>query len=136
MEEAARASHIAVMDAGKVLNYGTPFSLKETYAKDKLKLIPKEDKETELGGERDTQRDKENAKWLIQMWTLAGILVVNAVTVALTVMQTMIQDEEKGSLFSFYVAPIKRTKVALGYILSAFFIGTGLTFRDILFRGG
>ena len=116
MEEAARASHIAVMDAGKVLTYGTPFSLKETYAKDKLKLIPKEDKETELGGERDTQRDKENAKWLIQMWTLAGILLVNAVTVALTVMQTMIQDEEKGSLFSFYVAPIKRTKVALGSI--------------------
>ena len=48
MEEAARASHIAVMDAGKVLTYGTPFSLKEEYAKDKLRLIPKEGSAAEL----------------------------------------------------------------------------------------
>lgn len=38
MEEAARASHIAIMDAGQLKEYGTPFSLKETYAKDKLLL--------------------------------------------------------------------------------------------------
>lgn len=38
MEEAAKASHIAIMDAGHLKEYGTPFSLKETYAKDKLKL--------------------------------------------------------------------------------------------------
>lgn len=38
MEEAARASHIAIIDAGQVREYGTPFSLKETYAKDQLRL--------------------------------------------------------------------------------------------------
>lgn len=38
MEEAARASHIAIIDAGKILEYGTPFSLKEQYAKDRLLL--------------------------------------------------------------------------------------------------
>lgn len=38
MEEAARASHIAIMDAGHIKEYGTPFSLKEKYAKDKLRL--------------------------------------------------------------------------------------------------
>jgi len=38
MEEAARASHIAIMDAGHLKEYGTPFSLKEKYAKDKLRL--------------------------------------------------------------------------------------------------
>lgn len=48
MEEAARASHIAVMDAGKIREYGTPFSLKETYAKDKLRLVPKNGKALEL----------------------------------------------------------------------------------------
>ncbi len=42
MEEAARASHIAVIDQGVLKEYGTPFSLKETYAKDKLKLSPRE----------------------------------------------------------------------------------------------
>lgn len=41
MEEAAKASHIAVIDAGQIKEYGTPFALKEQYAKDKLKLMPK-----------------------------------------------------------------------------------------------
>ncbi len=48
MEEAARASHIAVIDAGEIKEYGTPFSLKEKYAKDKLKLIPKRETEKEI----------------------------------------------------------------------------------------
>ena len=45
MEEAARASHIAIIDGGKMKEYGTPFSLKETYAKDKLRLLPEADGE-------------------------------------------------------------------------------------------
>lgn len=39
MEEAAKAGHIAVIDSGKIKEYGTPFELKERYAKDKLRLI-------------------------------------------------------------------------------------------------
>ena len=38
MEEAARASHVAIIDTGKIREYGTPFSLKETYAKDQLRI--------------------------------------------------------------------------------------------------
>lgn len=41
MEEAAKASHITIIDNGELKEYGTPFSLKERYAKDKLILIPK-----------------------------------------------------------------------------------------------
>lgn len=41
MEEAAKTSHIAIIDAGHLKEYGTPFSLKESYANDKLKLVPK-----------------------------------------------------------------------------------------------
>lgn len=48
MEEAAKASHIAVIDGGVLKEYGTPFSLKETYAKDRLRLIPKQEKVEEL----------------------------------------------------------------------------------------
>lgn len=83
---------------------------------------------SEYGGERDTVRDKENAEYLVQMWTLAGILAVNTVTVSLTVMQAMIRDEVKGQLASFYVAPVKRIKIALGYILAAWAIGSGMSF--------
>lgn len=40
MEEAAKADHIGIMSKGHFVEYGTPFSLKEAYAKDKLYLIP------------------------------------------------------------------------------------------------
>ena len=42
MEETAKASHIAIMDQGHIIQYGTPFSLKECFAGDKLNLIPKD----------------------------------------------------------------------------------------------
>lgn len=50
MEEAAKASHIAVIDGGILKEYGTPFSLKETYARDRLKLIPKPEETERLTG--------------------------------------------------------------------------------------
>lgn len=42
MEEAAKANHIAIIDKGHLIQYGTPFTLKEQFAKDKLRLIPKD----------------------------------------------------------------------------------------------
>ena len=54
-----------------------------------------------MGGDRDALQDQKNAEYLIQMWTLAGILVVNTVTVTLTVLGGMVQDETRGRLASF-----------------------------------
>ncbi|MCM1388460.1 MAG: ATP-binding cassette domain-containing protein [Bacillus sp. (in: Bacteria)] len=48
MEEAACANHIAIIDSGKIKEYGTPFELKENYAKDKLHLIPNEESRKQL----------------------------------------------------------------------------------------
>lgn len=76
------------------------------------------------GGVRDTAADKENAAYLIQMWTLAGILEVNAVTITLTIIGIMVQDEAKGRLASFYMAPVKRIQIALGYIFASWLVGT------------
>lgn len=87
---------------------------------------------SEYGGERDALADEKNAGYLIQMWTLAGILAVNTVTVSLTVMQTMIRDEVKGQLSCFYVAPVKRIKIALSYIFAAGTIGSGMSFLTLL----
>lgn len=81
----------------------------------------------QYGGERDAVQDAENARQLIQMWTLAGILVVNCVTVTLTVIGSMVQDEEQGRLSSFYVTPVKRGKLVLGYVLAAWFTGAALS---------
>lgn len=43
MEEAAKADDIIIIDHGKIITAGTPFALKEKYAKDKLKLYYKEE---------------------------------------------------------------------------------------------
>ena len=48
MEEAAKADHIGIMAQGHFVEYGTPFSLKEAYAKDKLYLIPDTGKKQEI----------------------------------------------------------------------------------------
>lgn len=86
----------------------------------------------ETGSLRDTAADEKNAAYLIQMWTLAGILIVNAVTITLTVMGTMVQDEVKGRLASFYMAPVKRIKIALGYILSSWIVGIGMCILTLI----
>lgn len=48
MEEAARATSIAIIDAGHLKEQGTPFGLKERYAKDKLRLVAAAGKEQKL----------------------------------------------------------------------------------------
>ncbi len=78
----------------------------------------------QFGGVRDAAADKAHADYLIQMWTLAGILVVNTVTVTLTVTGKMVEDEVGHKLASFYVTPVKKIKIALGYIGSAWFVGS------------
>ena len=77
----------------------------------------------QAGAERDLEKDRANADYLVQMWTLAGILVVNSLTVTMTVMGNMIKDESGKKLAGFYIAPVKRIQVALGYILSAWVLG-------------
>ena len=42
MEEAAAASHIGIMDNGKLKQYGMPFSLKESFASDRLNVMAKD----------------------------------------------------------------------------------------------
>ncbi|MCF2641700.1 MAG: ABC transporter permease [Lachnospiraceae bacterium] len=78
----------------------------------------------QYGGIRDAALDKENAGHLVQYWTLAGILVVNSLTVTLTVIGTMISDAHEHRLESFYAAPIKKSVIGLSYITSAILIGT------------
>lgn len=75
------------------------------------------------GGERNALEDEKNAAYLVQLWTLGGILVVNSVTVTLTVLGTMVQDEARKRIMAFYVTPVKRIKLALGYIFAAWIVG-------------
>ncbi len=48
MEEAAEADKIIIMDKGNIITSGTPFELKERYAKDKVKLFYKDGRIKEI----------------------------------------------------------------------------------------
>jgi len=52
-------------------------------------------------------------------WLMAGIIVVNAVMVTLSVLGIMVEDEEKHKLAAFLVAPIIRVTLVLSYIMAA-----------------
>lgn len=70
MEEAARASSIAIIDGGKLKETGTPFTLKERYASDKLYLIPKPEKEGVLSDNlsaKKIQYDRKEERLIIRL---------------------------------------------------------------------
>lgn len=77
----------------------------------------------EYGGVRDSVLDQEHARELVQYWTLAGILVVNAVTVTMSVIGNRVTDISEGKLASLYSAPVSRSIIALSYVVSAMLIG-------------
>ena len=44
MEEAAEADHVVIINKGTVVAEGTPATLKDTYSKDRIKLVPNDKK--------------------------------------------------------------------------------------------
>jgi multidrug/hemolysin transport system permease protein len=75
----------------------------------------------------DTYGNTAGISWLINSWVMAGIIVVNSITVTLAVFGTMVKDQEEKRLAGFFVAPISRAKLVLGYLLSAWIIGVIMT---------
>ncbi len=68
MEEAASADKIIIIDKGEILAEGTPFALKEKYAKDKLKLYFSQEKYDEITEKlkgTETKKTKYGAKCLL-----------------------------------------------------------------------
>lgn len=78
---------------------------------------------SEYGGERNADIDNANALSLILNWITAGIIAVNCLTVTLTVIGTMIEDEEHHRLISFFVSPLKRSTFVLSYVIAGFIMG-------------
>lgn len=78
---------------------------------------------SEYGGQRDSATDLANAQQLVILWTLAGIVVVNSVTITLSMVGIMVEDEAHKKLSSFFVSPVKRMVFVLGYIIAAILMG-------------
>ncbi len=66
-----------------------------------------------------SQTDLSSAKYFIVAWLMAGIFIINTITVSLSLMGLMVQDKEKNIFQAFLVSPIKRVHLALAYIITA-----------------
>ena len=59
---------------------------------------------------------------LVRLWTLGSVLSVNVVTVSAMGIGAMVTDEIEQKLQVFYVTPVRRSVLALSYIVSAWLI--------------
>ncbi len=69
----------------------------------------------------------ESPSWLVDSWLMAGIIVVNSITVSIGVLGLMISDQTGNRLRSFLIAPVSRASIVSSYLLAAWIIGSGLT---------
>lgn len=67
--------------------------------------------------------DEADANHVIILWTIAGILVVNAFTNPITMIGIYIKDKEEHKLESFYASPISRGTLILSYLIAAILTG-------------
>ncbi len=74
----------------------------------------------------------EGVRWVVDSWIMAGILIVNSITVTLGVFGIMIDDESRKRMNGFLVAPISRGKLVGGYLLAAIVVGILLSILTLV----
>ncbi|HEX2954152.1 MAG TPA: ABC transporter permease [Bacillota bacterium] len=80
---------------------------------------------------------------LVSSWVMAGILMVNTVTVPLGVLGTMVEDLDRKRLQDFLVSPLGRAQLIGGYLIASWIVGIlislvtlGVAEGYILLEGG
>ncbi len=64
----------------------------------------------------------ESARYLVDTWIMSGLLAINAVTLSLGALGTMVFDIEDKRFPDFIVAPASRTAVVLSYLIATWII--------------
>jgi len=72
-------------------------------------------------------KDVPNARFLMDSWIMAGLLAVTSITTTMGAFGIMIEDKTRKIEKDFLTAPIKRSQLVGGYILSSFVIGLIMT---------
>lgn len=70
-----------------------------------------------------TTQGIEGARFLMDSWLIAGVLAVTSVSTTLGAFGTIVDDKVKKIDKDFRCAPISRSSIAGGYIISSFLIG-------------
>jgi multidrug/hemolysin transport system permease protein len=68
---------------------------------------------------RDAAQDADHARIFVTLWTCAGIVSINAVTVTLAVYSSMIKDRTEGRFGSICTAPVSRWTISAAYVTAA-----------------
>lgn len=72
-----------------------------------------------VGGLGDLAKPRQ----LMNSWLISGLLAVTSVTTTLGAFGILVDDRVKKIDKDFYAAPVKRSALTAGYLLSVFFIG-------------
>ena len=65
----------------------------------------------------------DGARFLMNSWLIAGLLAVTSLTTTLGAFGIMVDDKTKKIAKDLYSAPLKRSSITGGYLLSVFIIG-------------
>ncbi len=65
----------------------------------------------------------KNARFLMDSWIMAGVLGITSITTTMGAFGIMVEDRYKKISKDFYTAPVKKSTLAGGYIVSTFVIG-------------
>jgi multidrug/hemolysin transport system permease protein len=74
-------------------------------------------------GKVDGKSFRTQAKDMVLLWEIAGILIVSSVMISLTVLGTAVSDRSEGKLDIFMTAPVGKLQIALGYVLASVLVG-------------
>jgi multidrug/hemolysin transport system permease protein len=74
----------------------------------------------------------ENARFTIDSWVMAGLLSVTSITTTMGAFGTLVEDKTKKISKDFSSAPLKRSILAGGYIVSSFIIGVIMSIATLI----
>ncbi len=73
-----------------------------------------------------------NTRFIINSWVMAGILSVTSITTTMGAFGIMVEDKTKKISKDFLSAPLKRSQLAGGYIISSFVIGIIMSIASLI----
>ncbi len=65
----------------------------------------------------------DGAREMMDNWVMAGVLATTGVTTSLVVLGNIVRDKEYKKIKDFVAAPVKNSKILMGYWIAAYVIG-------------
>jgi len=78
-------------------------------------------------------QDLEGARFLMDSWIMAGLISVASITTTMGAFEIMVNDRENKRLKDFYSAPLKKSTILCGYLISAIIIGVTMSVISLIF---